>query len=330
MSMTGRPLLDSQHDATLFVGRELELDQLERAVHAGLNTVVVGERGVGSTSLVHALVRRLRDHDAPVATVVRCGGAQSVVGVLTRVVLALAGPAPVAVVPASTATGLLQQLAQAVHHGAAGGVVLVGDDLPPGLGAQLLAEYRDELWAVGAPWVVTVAADASAQLLSPPGGAFFEVRLDLCDLDRHQAVELLARRLPGTSDTEVKRFVEAAGSGHPRRVLDVARSVISMGSGEIGPVFTAHTETLRALGRPAHLLHAELTNIGCASASDVALQERMGWTRVRLQQVLSQLEQAGLVQASTSHPAGGQGRPRKVFTPVPPADWYARQAGLSA
>lgn len=60
--MTGRPLLDSQHDATLFVGREPELDQLERAVHAGLNTVVVGERGVGSTSLVHALVRRLRDH----------------------------------------------------------------------------------------------------------------------------------------------------------------------------------------------------------------------------------------------------------------------------
>ncbi len=328
--MTGRPLLDSQHDATLFVGREPELDQLERAIHAGLNTVVVGERGVGSTSLMYALVRCLRDHDAPVAIVVRCGGTQSVVDVLARVVLALAGPAPVAVVPASTATGLLQQLAQAVHHGATAGTVLVVDDLPPGLGAQLLAEYRDELWAVGAPWVVTVAGDDSAQLLSPPGGAFFEVRLDLCDLDRHQAVELLARRLPGTNATEVDRLVEAAGSGHPRRVLDVARSVISMGSGEVGPVFTAHTEALRALGRPAHVLHAELTTVGWGSASDIALQERMGWSRVRLQQVLTQLEQAGLVRAMSSRPAGGQGRPRKMFNPVPAADWYARQTGLSA
>ena len=89
---------------------------------------------MGSTSLVHALVRRLRDHDAPVTTVVRCGGAQSVVAVLTRVVLALVGPAPVAVVPASPATGQRWQLAQAVDHGAAGGVVLVADDLPPDLG----------------------------------------------------------------------------------------------------------------------------------------------------------------------------------------------------
>jgi len=330
VSMTGRPLLGTQHDATLFVGREPELEQLERAVHAGLNTVLVGERGVGSTSLVHALVRRLRDHDGPVATVVRCGGAQSVVGVLARMVLALAGPAPVAVVPASTATGLLWQLAQAVHHDAAGAVVLIVDDLPPVLGAQLLAEYREELWAVGAPWVVTVATDDSAQLLSRPGGVFFEVRLDLEDLDRHETSELLARRLPGTSSTEVDRLVEAAGSGHPRRVLDVARSVVSMGSGEVGPVFAAHTVALQALGRSAHILHSELTAVGWGCASDAALQDRMGWSRVRLQQVLTQLEQAGLVRAITSRPAGGQGRPRKMFSPVPPADWYARQTGLSA
>jgi GTPase SAR1 family protein len=119
-----------------------ELDQLERAVRAGLNTVVVGGRGVGSTSLVHALVRRLRDDDAPVATVVLCGGAQSVVAVLTRVVLALAVTAPVAVAPANTATGLLWQLAHAVHHGTAGGVVLVVDDLPPDLGRSCSLSRR--------------------------------------------------------------------------------------------------------------------------------------------------------------------------------------------
>lgn len=103
-----------------------------------------------------------------------------------------------------------------------------------------------------------------------------------------------------------------------------------MGSGEVGQVFAARTEALRAVGRPAHVLHAELTTIGRGSASDVALQERMGWSRVRLQQVLTQLEQVGLIRASTSRPAGGKGRPRKMFNPVPAADWYARQAGLSA
>jgi hypothetical protein len=51
--------------------------------------------------------------------------------------------------------------------------------------------------------VVTVAADDSAQMLSPPGGAFLEIRLNLCDLERHQAVELLARRPAGCPRCEM-------------------------------------------------------------------------------------------------------------------------------
>lgn len=326
MFLGGRPLLDSQHDVALLVGRERELAQLERAVTAGLNTVVVGERGVGATSLVHALVHRLRSQGATTPVVARGAGARSVVEVLTRVVLALPGSGSAA----TTASGLLQQLAQAVHHGDLEGLVLVVDDLPPALVAQLLAERRDELWVVGALWVATVAIDDAAALLAPPGGAFFEVRLDLEDLDREQAGDLLARRLPDTDAAEVARLVEAAGSGHPRRVLDVARAVIGLGNGEVGPVYTAHTAALRELGRPAHMLFTELVSVGAASASDTALQERMGWSRVRVQQVLTQLEDVGLTRSSTSRPAGGQGRPRKVFHPVPAADWFDQQAGVPA
>lgn len=326
--MGGRPLLGSQRDAALFVGRGDELAQLRRAVAAGLNAAVIGERGVGATSLVHALRRDLESGGATAAAVARCGGARSVADVLARVVLALTGAPPAAAL--STTAGLLQQLAQAVHHGGADTTVLVVDDLPAGIGAQLLAEHRDELWAVGASWVVTVPAEDRAELLGPPGGAFFEIQLELGELDEEQARELLSRRLHDTDAAAVDRLVSAAGGGHPRRLLDVARAVISMGSGEVGPAFTAHTAALGELGRPAHMLFTELMAAGAASASDTRLQERMGWTRVRVQQVLTQLEVAGLTRASTSRPAGGQGRPRKIFHPVPVVDWYAEQAGISA
>lgn len=329
MLLTGRPLLGSQHDATLFVGRAEELERLHRAVAAGLNTVVVGQRGVGVTSVLHALVRRLDDHGGlTTAVMVACGGARSVLEVLTRVLQAVS--APTALVPAATATGCVQQLTQAVHHGGVGGLVVVVDDLPAALGAQLLAELRDELWSVGAPWVIAAPDDQAGELLALPGGAFFEHRLDLEDLGHEDAVELLVRRVPERDVAELRRLVDAAGGGHPRRLLDVARSVISMGNGAVGPEYIAHTGALRELGRPAHMLFAELVSVGAASASDAALQDRMGWTRVRLQQVLTQLEDVGLARSSSSRPAGGQGRPRKVFHPVPATDWFAQQAGVPA
>jgi hypothetical protein len=329
--LSGRPLLGSQHDAALFVGREGELEQLHRAASAGLNSVVVGQRGVGATTLVHALVRRLHAGERLTAVVAPCGGTRSVQEVLARVVHSVAAStAAPAMVATDTATGCLQQLAQAAHHGHTDQLVLVVDDLPAGLGAQLLDELRDELWSVGAAWVVTVPDDRAGELLALPRGAFFEHHLELDELTPDDAVEMLVRRLPGHDVGELQRLVDAAGGGHPRRVLDVARSVISLGNGELGPEFTAHTAALRELGRPAHLLLTELVTLGAASASDPALQERMGWSRVRVQQVLTQLEAAGLARSSSSRLAGGQGRPRKVFHPVPPVDWFAQQSGVPA
>jgi hypothetical protein len=330
MLLSGRPLLGSQRDGDLFVGRGAELTQLRRAAAAGLNAVVVGERGVGATSLVYALLRDLDNGGAATVAVARCGGARSVEDVLAGVVLALTGAAPTATGALASTMGLLVQLAQAVQHGDADTTVLVVDDLPVELGGQLLAEYRDDLWAVGASWVVTVADEDRARLLALPGGAFFELQLELGELDEEHATALLARRLPDTDAARLAKLVAAAGGGHPRRLLDVARAVISMGSGEVGPAFTAHTAALRELGAPAHMLFTELMAAGAASASDARLQERMGWTRVRVQQVLTQLEGAGLTRATTSRLAGGQGRPRKVFHPVPVVDWYAEQAGIPA
>lgn len=322
--ISGRPLLDSAADAALFVGRRGELDRLERTAVAGLNTVVVGERGGGATSLMHALARRLRDRGGPEAVLVRCGGSTSVAEVLGRFVAALdsAGPGGVSV------EELLQQLTRAIAYRP--GMVLIVDDLPAVLGAQLLAEYRDTLWVLGAPWVVCVAVDDSATLLAAPGGPFFEVRLDLPQLGRGDVAALLAARGGSAADLDVQELWEAAGGGHPRRVLDVVRAVTSLGNGEVTAAHIAHTAALRELGRPAQALFAELTATGAASASDAALQLRIGWSRVRLQQVLTQLEDSGLVRSNPARPAGGQGRARKVFHPVPATDWFTQQAEVTA
>jgi predicted transcriptional regulator len=76
-------------------------------------------------------------------------------------------------------------------------------------------------------------------------------------------------------------------------------------------------------GRSAHMLAAELEALGGASASDERLLSRMGWTRARAVQVLGELEKAGLV--TTSSVKAGQGRPKKIYKVVSPAQFGQRQ-----
>lgn len=326
MLISGRPLLDSAADAALLVGRASEIDRLEQATSAGLNVVVVGERGVGATSVVHALGRRFPTSKGPGTVFVRGGGARSVLDVLGRVVTALgyAGPDTMPSVEV-----LLRQLQVAVDSYLPEPVVLVVDDLPVAVGIQLLAQHRDALWVLGAAWVVTVSVEDSVALLAAPGGSFFEVRLDLAPLSRTDVAALLAARGGEVAALDAQQVWEAAGGGHPRRVLDVVRAVIS-GGVEVTGAHTAHTVAVGELTRPAQSLFAELGVLGAASASDPDLQQRTGWSRVRLQQVLTQLENTGLVRSSLTRPAGGQGRARKVFHPVAPVDWFTQQAAVAS
>ncbi|MDQ1672503.1 MAG: ATPase domain, partial [Frankiaceae bacterium] len=53
-------MLDTGPDAELFVGREAELTRLQRAVELGLNAVVVGEPGTGTSSLLRHLAWSMR------------------------------------------------------------------------------------------------------------------------------------------------------------------------------------------------------------------------------------------------------------------------------
>ena len=74
---------------------------------------------------------------------------------------------------------------------------------------------------------------------------------------------------------------------------------------------------LKTLSRPANMLYAEIRHRDPISASDEDVQDRMGWTRPRLIQVLGELEQAGLVE-SYRQSRSGPGQPKKMFRVLSP------------
>jgi GTPase SAR1 family protein len=60
--LSGRPLLDNRADTALFTGRELELSMLCSALEHQFNCLVVGDAGMGKTTLLRALMYRARNH----------------------------------------------------------------------------------------------------------------------------------------------------------------------------------------------------------------------------------------------------------------------------
>ncbi|NMM32412.1 MAG: ATP-binding protein [Phycicoccus sp.] len=325
MTLTGRPLLDTRADARLFVDRDKELATIRRALTRGLNCAVVGERGSGKTSLVRALMFRARQdkgEELPPLVFVRGSGADSAGELLGRTIRAIDSTQTpgAAFAPQGSAESLLDQL-EARTQSLTPRPVVVVDDVPPRAGNELFGALRDELWVAGVTWLVTVSSVDAGALMRPPADAFFESRVEVGELTRSAAMDLLARRLPDQSQDTLARFAGAA-TGNPRQLLELARDLTADGgSPDLVARYAAREAALAQAGRPAHMLFVELTSIGPSSASDQALQQRMGWTRPRLVQVLGQLEKAGLVSAELVRPEGGQGRPRKVYSPVTPTSF---------
>lgn len=311
--LSGRPLLGSRLDAGLFTGRRIQLVMARRALHDRLNIVITGEPGAGRTSTMHALLA-----DLPAPSVLVRGGAVLDAGDLLRRVIADLH------VRAGTAAGfpdlggsvdvidriaLLRQRAGSVDA-----LVIAVDDLPPEAGMDLFGRYRDELWSIDASWLVTVTAGHAPLVLRPPADVFFDVRIDLPALSDSEAADLLDKRIGEATDhAGIDRIVAAAG-GNPRRLIALARQLVSGGRGEFTAAAAAARRRdglLAGMTSAARMLAGELEALGGASASDPALLTRLGWTRPRAVQVLKELEAAGLVVATDERTA--RGRPRKVY-----------------
>ena len=337
MTLSGRPLLDTRPDSELFVDRVEEMSRVRAALNQGLNCLVVGERGSGKTSLVRALMFRSRqdgdrqDRRPPELLYVHGAGADGAAGLLARAADAIARhqgdlPPGTSRVLGDGMSGDAPELIAELGERAArrDHIVIALDDCPAGAGNALFGALRDELWSIDLRWLVTVPTSDKGVLMRPPADAFFESQVELEPLAVSDSIEILRRRM---REVPERLLAEAAGigAGNPRRLLDVARELGGDYSqwSAFSLAASQREKALVSLGRSAQMLAHELEELGGASASDEQLLSRMGWTRPRVVQVLAEMEQAGLVTASRQK--SGQGRPRKVYKVVSPAQFVQQR-----
>lgn len=303
-ALGSRPLLAIRSDKPLFVDRVKERARIASALGYGWNVLVVGERGSGKTSLVRQLWLQEPMH-RDVVFVSAAGTNGDPVEVLRRVVAELDRPM------ASEPGDLAALLAALPPTGEPDKPVVVLDDVTGPLGHTLFGTLRDDLWEVGVQWLAVTDDVQAGVLLQPPANAFFEAVVHLGPMSPSELEELVRLRLQDREEDLPPGVMKAlsVAAGNPRRALGEVRQILL--TGDAG--HRDRESVLAELGRPAHMLYVELLDLGPVSASDQDLQERMGWTRPRLVQVLNELERAGLVVATTA-PSSGAGRPRKLYS----------------
>src|SRR6266545_5792374 len=102
MDLSGRPLLDTDVDRALFAGRESEFERLLTAIEGRRNTLVIGERGAGKSTMLRqcALELRRRHPDSPPPVFVE-GGLAADVRTFLELVRHRAGLRPVVTGPSA-------------------------------------------------------------------------------------------------------------------------------------------------------------------------------------------------------------------------------------
>lgn len=329
LQVSQRPLQATAVDAVLFVNRRPELEMLERSVRLGFNSLVLGERGAGKTSLLHQLERRLVEAGVD-SRFVQVGGASEVEGVVELLHVAVHGRRrdPTAKLLASFdgEQGIAVDIAQLSPADGRHLVMLLDSVASPEIVHGLFGRQRDEMWQLPITWVVSGNRGERRRYLEPPADSFFDAIVEVDELSVAEATELLRRRAQNAATHDPAREVllaVAAGLGQrvaprtPRNLLAAAREVLLSDDDPTQWVTNQYALQARAsaLSRSAGMLFTELMDLGPVSSSDKRLLDRLGWTRARASQVFSQLEDAGLVVVAEEAP-DGPGRPRKLYAPA--------------
>jgi Cdc6-like AAA superfamily ATPase len=324
MELSGRPLFDNPVDAALFVERDEERE-IAANCRDGVNTLLLGDRGMGKTSLLRHVLFRLREEEFP-AVGVDAGSAEGTHDLIRLIAAALGRRFHL---PAHEFDARNLGEARAVLHELrllrpeeppARHRTAILLDLPAAVKEvhQLFGRFRDELWQLPFTWIVAAPDELRVELLTPPADAFFEEVIQLRPLTTQQQQQLIDLRL----DPRERVFrwePEADGEPNPRRLLEVVRESVRTGDVVVERLkarFDRASE-LVALGPSATRVYDDLEENGPASASDPEFLERLGWSRQRAATVLGQLEDRDFVRADFRPSRGG--RPRKVFSIVPPA-----------
>ena len=328
IKLSQRPLTGSDADRSLFVDRLPELSHLARAAQLGFNVLVLGERGIGTTSLMRQHQRYLQDDGCP-NHYVRAAQAKKLGELLTVIRIAVKGRrAPTLIDPLhGLQTGgdpdplrEIRNLPTAVLEPGDHRPTIILDEMhKPELVHELFGRYRDDLWEMPFRWVVCGLATRHSDYLEPPADSFFDTTLTLGPLGNLSSTELLKSRLAqaGTNDSkacwrinsELSSIVERGG-GNPRQLLAAARAAV-LRSAEESLTASKLVAAAAELGTTEKLALEYLLMNGPTSASDPQLLEDWQVTRARANQVLRRLEDAGLVSAIQEK--RGIGRPRKLY-----------------
>ena len=330
LELSGRPLLATPTDQRLFVDRTAELERIERAVRSRTNTLVVGHRGVGKTTLLRIAEDRVRQSERTVWIEGQLATDPVEVIALIRYRV---NPRERADWPAFAEGAasfqyrsrpqsqrlleMLDGLRKSLERRGGSWVVFVDELTSADVAHTLFGRLRDELWQLPLTWVVSGNAADRQTLLRPPADAFFPNVVNVEPLDERGALELLRKRVPDPKGSDqLLRAIVAEADGIPRRLILLANDAFVAG-GDVAA--TAHRRARRdaaiaELGEAAARVAAELEANGPASASDDQFLARLGMGRSRAAQVLSALERAGVVTGATDRSSAGPRR--KVYSLV--------------
>lgn len=321
--LSNRPLYDTAADARYFLPHD-GWQSLFRWAHQGYNTLLTGPTGSGKTTTLRQLQRRLREDGTRVSFVdaTLTEGVGHLIALIGDALVGQPGAADllakrfdrlrhaVAGAPPGTITTALHEIVegwgeadpQVVLLDAGGGGEAVYD---------LFGRLRDELWQLELIWVVAVTDADAATVLRPPADAFFDQRLRLDQWPTERLQELLETR--GVSHADAAR-IAPAGEGNPRRALTAAREVSSSGF-DRHLAQRARLDAAGALSESHREAQLAVEELGAVSASDAELLRRLAMSRPRVQTLLADLTERGLLVADSAQPTG-RGRPRKLFRPA--------------
>jgi len=310
LDLRNRPLLDTSLGRKRFVGREDVLERIIRAQELNFNTLLLGPRGAGATSLLHRVTARLRVEDnAREVVFVQASGVGSPSAFFIMVSRALQAEDL-----ESTGDPLEAFL---TTLGQVGQTALIVDGLAPPVSHEVFGRRRDELWEFpDVTWIVSAHDEDEAIVLLPPADAFFEAVIRLPPMADDDIRQMLRDRGAFEALGDTVDAVVTQSDGNPSVALRLAREALEhdrphgdMRTEEV-PDIVSRIE--RELGRPASRLAEELSRLGSSGPSDARLLENLGWSRPRAYQVFSDLERDGWVTASAER-TGKPGRPKQIY-----------------